>query len=446
MYKISDSNHPTKITLKAIFICGLAAIFYIYDFLLRVTPSVMTNQLMSYFDISASGLGILTAFFFYGYTPMQLPAGMLYDYFGPRKLLITNMFLCACSAILFSFTQSYIIAILARIIMGATGAFAFVGALLVAANWIPLRHFPLYTGIVQFFGCLGAIFGQQQVANISNHIGWKHTMLYIGLCGYFFALLFWLFLHDQPTLSISSDEDLSNSNGTVKTKKTKKIRKKESLLDFQDIMKMPQTWAVGAYSLCCWAPISMFAALWGIPYIMTLYHVNNNIASDYIMWIWIGIAIASPLIGWVSDLIERRVILLKVCSLAALLASIYVLFTHGHHNNIMYLMLFIFGAAASSQAICFGLVQDNNKHAQLGTAMGLNNMCVIAGSIILQPLAGFILEYLWSGKTAHHVHIYSLHAYHYALIALPLINIVGLFIACFAIKETYGKKTEIHQN
>ena len=251
------------------------------------------------------------------------------------------------------------------------------------------------------------------------------------------ALLYWFFLKDKPSDQITTHNKPLDSNNL---KRIKKNKKRKSLLGLQDIINMPQTWAVGAYSLCCWAPISMFAALWGIPYIMTLYHVNNNIASEFIMWIWVGIAISSPLVGWISDIIERRVIILIICSTAALLASSYILLTHGHHNDIMYAMLFIFGAAASSQAICFGLVQDNNRHAQLGTAMGLNNMFVIAGSIILQPLAGFILEHLWSGKIKNHIHIYSLHAYHYALVALPIVNIIGLCIACFAIKETYGNK------
>lgn len=65
--------------------CALGAVFYAYEYFLRILPSVMEVPLRAHFDLSASGFGLLAAFYYYAYVPMQLPVGVLMDRFGPRR-------------------------------------------------------------------------------------------------------------------------------------------------------------------------------------------------------------------------------------------------------------------------------------------------------------------------------------------------------------------------
>src|SRR5512139_1933901 len=66
---------------------SLAALFYLIGFFHRLAPAVMTQELMREFDISAAALGNLSGFYFYSYWVMQIPAGILTDGWGPRRLL-----------------------------------------------------------------------------------------------------------------------------------------------------------------------------------------------------------------------------------------------------------------------------------------------------------------------------------------------------------------------
>ena len=68
-------------------ICLLAALFYCYDFLLRVTPSVMVHPLMAEYGVNATEIGLLSAFYYYAYTPLQLPSGAVTDKYNPRWVL-----------------------------------------------------------------------------------------------------------------------------------------------------------------------------------------------------------------------------------------------------------------------------------------------------------------------------------------------------------------------
>src|SRR5580698_9744175 len=77
-------------TWLAASIWGIAALFYLTGFYQRVSPAVMTEELMRTFSIGAGSLGNLSAFFFYSYVAMQIPTGILIDSWGARKLLIAG--------------------------------------------------------------------------------------------------------------------------------------------------------------------------------------------------------------------------------------------------------------------------------------------------------------------------------------------------------------------
>ena len=80
-------SSKVKSTWLAWAICGLGALYYAYEYLLRITPSVMEHALREHFSLSATGFGLLSAFYYYAYVPMQVPVGVLMDRFGPRRLL-----------------------------------------------------------------------------------------------------------------------------------------------------------------------------------------------------------------------------------------------------------------------------------------------------------------------------------------------------------------------
>ena len=62
---------------------------------------------MQSFNITASGVGVLAAFYLYSYAPMQLPVGVLMDHFGIKKVLSWASIICGCGAIIFAFSNQY---------------------------------------------------------------------------------------------------------------------------------------------------------------------------------------------------------------------------------------------------------------------------------------------------------------------------------------------------
>lgn len=412
-------------SLLPFLVCGVGGFFYVYEFFLRVMPSAMTDDLMRSFHIDAGGLGILSAFFYYGYTPMQIPAGLLLDRYGPRLLLTLSMAVCAIGAFAFGLTNSAIVASIARLCIGLVSAFAFVGALVLASRWFAAKYFALIVGLVQLMGCVGAIVGEAPVAVIVQQIGWRSTMFWSGAVGAIFAVLFWLVIRDRPEQPVNHDFSSPTHTNLTELERLGKV------------LKNPQTWAIGVYAFSCWAPVSIFADLWGIPYLKVFYNTSVATAAIGVAVVWIGIAVVGPIVGWWSNKIGNRRLPLLICSIMGLISSLAMLYLPNLSWPLMYIALFIFGAAASSQSVTFGVVQDNNPLSVAGTAVGFNNMAVILGGVIFQPLVGLLLNNAWDGKMVNGLPFYSLENYRSALILLPICAIIGIISSLFLIKETH---------
>ena len=123
---------PAKSVVLPWVICGLGALFYCYEYLLRISPSVMMSDLMQAYHINATVFGNLAAFYYYAYTPMQLPVGILMDRYGPRRLLTFACLACALGSYLFAHAFHIELAQIGRFMVGFGSAFAFVGVLKLA--------------------------------------------------------------------------------------------------------------------------------------------------------------------------------------------------------------------------------------------------------------------------------------------------------------------------
>jgi MFS family permease len=416
-----------KLLFFASIICTLAAMFYMYEFILQVSPAVMTNELMRDLNLNAASLGTMAAFYYYSYTPMQLPAGLLYDRFGPRRLITLAVLICAVGALLFGTAPSVFMASIGRFFMGIGSSFSFIGALLLVSRWFPPHYFALLTGLVQLMSSVGAIAGQVPLASAISHWGWRSTTICLSIIGIFLSLLIWTIVRDSPET-------------VTQGKKFQSSPKKSELQRLQQVCNNQQTWLIALYSFAIWAPITAFAALWGIPFLVANYGISTEAASEASAMIWLGIGMGSPLLGWFSDKIQSRSIPLSLSAFLGIISLTLVIY--GPHLSLfwLYIALFIFGLGASGQALSFGFVKDNNAPSVVGTAIGFNNMAVVAGGALFQPLIGILLYYNWGGTIQDGSPFYEVADYQKALIVLPLCYILALVVSRFLLRETHCKQ------
>jgi len=402
-------------------ICLLGAMFYLYEFVLQVSPAVMTSELMRDFQLNAAGLGAMAAFYYYSYTPMQLPAGLLYDRFGTRILITVAIGICTLGAFCFSLTHSVAIASFGRLLMGVGSAFSFIGAILLVSRWLPPQYFALMAGVIQLMSSVGAIAGQAPLAAAIATWGWRSTLFTVAVLGLLLGVFTWFLLKEK-------NPPAHNNKAHVATNEWQRLRK---------VCGNSQTWWIALFSFMAWAPIVAFAALWGIPFLVVAYGISTKVASTACAMIWVGIGVGSPFIGWWSDKIGRRCLPLTLTAfLGFIAAAITIYFTH---LNIvwLYICLFFIGVGAAGQALSFGLVRDRSDSSIVGTAVGFNNMAVVAGGALFQPLIGILLHWHSTGEMQQGAPVYNLADYQIALILVPLCYLAAALISRFLIKETH---------
>lgn len=422
----------------SIFMVGLGSLFYIYEFFIRVIPSVITTDLMHEFSLSASVLGFVSSMFYYAYTAMQVPSGLMCDRFGPKKLLIVGLFGCGLATIFFGMTSSVFSIGVARLISGAMSAFAFICPLVLTTNWFPSHYFALITGIIQTLGCLGAIFGGGPLAVLVKAYGWRSTLAYSGLVGILLSFIVFIFLRNKP-----NDPE---TQAWLKSQHAHKLGDDHRITnEWQRLLKIitkRQNWMIGFAGFCCWGPIAIFGELWGVQSITHMFQLSNESAATHLLWIWVGIAVMSPVIGWWSDHIGSRRIPLILCFSIGIFSTLILNLSHHLSPFIFDVILFLLGTSAASQPITFGLIKDQNPLSVAGTAISFNNMAVIFGGVVLQPLFGWLLDFFWLGNLSNTgVRLYGAVEYHDAMWLLPMCSVAGLLISLFLIEETYCKRT-----
>lgn len=417
--------YAQKTTCYAYWVFALASMFYLYEFALQVSMSVMFDPMMADLKVESFGFGALSAAYYLAYTPMQLPAGLLYDRFGPRRLITIATLICSMGAVFFAVTNGVVMVALGRFFMGIGSAFAFIGVLVLLARWFPPYAFALMAGIAQTMSSVGAVSGEIPLAAMVESVGWRNSMLWMAGIGFLLSILIWRGVRDAPEGYVVTTPNHQKSNEWQRLKA---------------VCGNFQTWAVAIYAFAVWAPILIFAALWGVTYLEELYAVDGVHASIAMAMVWIGIGVGSPFLGWLSDRIGRRCLPLTLATISGILSTLGIVYLGAIPEYLMWILLFFLGFAAGGQTVTFAVVKENNRADHVGTASGFNNMAVVAGGILFQPLVGYLLERFWDfTKAADGTPIYSVAAFQKAFILLPLCYVVALVMSAFFIRETHAR-------
>lgn len=418
---INKQGHQHQLLAMLVFM--LASSFYLYEFILQVSPAVMTQGMMRDFNVHAAGLGIIASAYFYSYTPMQIPAGMLYDRFGPRVLITIAVILCTLGCLFFGLTESRWFAAVGRVFMGVGSAFSFIGILILASRWFASHHYALLVGIAQALSSVGAIIGEYPLAYSVHEFGWRNTMFILAAVGFVLAIFIFLIIRNYPP-NVEPDD-------------TSDVDTEHEIYKLIHVCRNPQTWLIALYTFFAWAPVVVFAGLWGVPYLVSAYGIAENIAALYVSAIWLGIAVGATSLGWWTDAIKSRTKPMQVASMIGIVCMTTLVLFPKLPIALLLLLMFGFGFAASGESISFAVVKDINHADHLGTASGFNNMATVAGGVFIQPLIGVFLVMLWDGQMVDAIPSYSALNYRIAFMTLPACHIFAWVISKFFIEETH---------
>jgi len=401
-------------------VISLCALFLVYKYVLQVYPSVITNDLMREFHLDGVGIGNLGATFFYSYLIVQLFAGPLLDKLGARFLVAVAILTCAVGAIGFSRADTLVDVLLFRALMGAGAAFATIGYLKIGAAWFDQKRYAFVSGFVATAAMMGSMAGQLPFAIAVEHIGWQHSLLYCGIFGAIFAVVFYLVVRSDPQHMQTESSPMELRN----------IRFK----DIVALLKLPWNWWLMCYAGFAFSPLAVFCGLWGDAFLQSVYHVSKANAATLTSMSFLGLAIGAPILGYVSDRLSNRISVMWFGLSLAFVGLLGALYLPVQSHWVVGTLLFIFGFGTGAYLLIFPLGKELNVIGMVATVLAFINTGDAVIGTFTEPLLGKLLDHFRQGAMRHGIPYFSSYDYHLSMIVLPIYLLIA-FAFLYLVKK-----------
>lgn len=420
--KTATMNTPPM--AMAWFIWGLGAMFYLVAFFQRVAPGVMTEELMRDFNITAAGLGHLSALYFYPYLFMQIPTGIMADIFGPRKLLSAGCIIAGAGTLLFALSPDFIGAGIGRFFIGISVGVAFVGLLKLSSSWFPASFYAFVAGNALSIGLIGAIFAGPPLRYLIDTFDWRMVFCSTGVLTVILGLIIWVVVRDWP-------QEKGYTGFTSVKKNNEILSARQILVNLFTVLKYKNTLLLLVIPGGIVGATLTFSGLWGVPYLTSQYDFSPSVATRLNATLLFGWAFGGPVFGGLSGRLGSRKLLYLIGALggaagwyALLFFQIFSLFQLG-------IILFLTGFFSGCIIISFPFAAESVPRHLSGTVSGLTNMGIMAGPTVLQPIVGLLLDNRWSGEITNGVRVYTLDAYEYGFIPVMTWVILSVVLLLF---------------
>ncbi len=241
----------------------LCSLFYFIQYALRSAPGVMVPELTSAWGLNALGLSSLLGLYYYTYAAFALFAGASLDRYGAKWTIPAGVACLAAGAVLFgwgSITEAQI----GRLLQGAGSAFAFVGAVYLAAHGFPARYLATAIGATQMFGMLGGSAGQFAVSPLVHGvISWQDFWLYSGVVVFILAIIMFI--------ATPAEKDRTPAGqGTLL----------QMFAPYKVVLTNPQSYLCGIIGGLLFLPTTIYAMIWAVPMMVESFGLAHEISGQ----------------------------------------------------------------------------------------------------------------------------------------------------------------------
>ncbi|MEL7282761.1 MAG: MFS transporter [Pseudomonadota bacterium] len=351
----------------------VAALFYLFEFVARIEPSLSARGISDDLELSNAGFGLFSSVFFWIYAPMQIVVGILLDRYGVRRMVLPAILVCASGVLITGFSESAYVAILGRLLTGLGASFAFVGALYVVNHLFSPDRFAVLSGIVNALGMIGTAVGAVLLVQVIESIGWRTTFVATSVVGAALFVLAWLVL-PKPQAS-----DCNTAQTPI-------------LLPVLEVASSRSVWLIGVIGSLMYVPVNVFGGLWGNAELLADHHLSTVGAETAVSMIFWGMAVGSVGAGALSDRLGHRKWIICLASWAAVPVWLAILLSPTQSITVLSALLFVAGVLGGAQMLTFAAAKDGQDAAHVGTVVAFVNMIGIGSALIFQPLVGGLLD------------------------------------------------------
>jgi len=396
------------------------ALFFAYQFILRLWPGLMMQPIMAQFSINASQFGLLAACYYYGYAGMQIPVAMLLERFSARSIVFLFALLCGLATWLFTYTNHFYLALFSRFLIGAGSAVGFLGVSKVVSEWFPKEKYARMIGFSFTFGLLGAIYGGKPVSLLIDTYSWRQVASTLAFVSITIGILVYLVLRAP----IQRTDKPKNDSFKISNMKA--------------FLSSPTLWFLAVSNLLMVGSLEGFADVWGVPYLTIAYGLSKADAAGVVSFIFFGMLVGGPFLALCSRRLGDYPVIMA-CGVGMALVFIGLLVDQSLSVSTLCVMFFGVGVMCCYQVIVFAAGSKLVTAQQLGVTVAFLNCVNMLGGSFFHTLIGKFMDLSWQGQYAvDGLKTYHLEAYQHALSVIPVCAMIGAMMI-FLIKKSLSR-------
>lgn len=410
---------------------ALLVLSYVGVYFHRMAPGVVSADLMQAFATSGAALGSLAAMYYYVYTAMQIPAGVLADTLGPRLTITIGALVAGVGSILFGLAPDFDAAAMGRLLVGLGVSVVFVGLMKNNTVWFADRSYGLVSGLTVLLGNLGSILAAGPLAVLLGLFNWRDVFVTAGCVSVALAILTWWLVRNRPEdagfPSIRAQQGLSDHPP----------RQRHWLPELRTVVLHRPVWPGFWVNFGIVGTLFAFAGLWGVPLMRDVHGLDRDQASLYTTAALAGFAVSCLAAGWLSDRLGRRKPVIAGSALLSggtWLAMILLPWGPGWSGLTLYACL---GLAAGGFVVGYAAAKEVLPPAVSGMTIALVNTGLFLGAAIMQPAFGWVMDLGWNGAVQNGVRVYAWTDYQHGLWLSFSFTVLAL-VASLRVRETYG--------
>jgi sugar phosphate permease len=362
---------------------GIVLASFVLSFVHRTAPAAIAGELARDFAINAATLGTLAATYFYVYTLLQIPVGVLADTLGPRRILTFGSLLAGIGSIAFALAPTWEVAALGRTLVGVGVAVAFIGILKVSAVWFPANRFATLSGITMFAGNIGAVIAGAPLAWLVTQTSWRNVFLGIAALSLLLGAATWWKVRDRPQDLGFAPVNALPPAASVGAHWTLALRQ---------VLANPATWPGFFVNVGIGGTYLAFAGLWAVPYLVEVHGMSRVTAAQHGSLLVLGVAFGSLAIGTLSDRLGSRRGLMRACTLLFALSWLPWLLDVRWPLPATLAWFLLMGLLIPGFTLSWAVAKEVNRPEHSGMATSVVNVGIFLGTGILQPWVGHVLD------------------------------------------------------